>query len=116
MFNQLCLISWLGSDEAQIDSYVAVTDKQKSRLFSLVQDMIFISSSGKKFTPKSLSLSMETRQLTGSSKVINLLNQFGHCMSNNFAQRHETGLAELTISDNGVIPAGVRKNQNIAIA
>lgn len=104
------------SDEAQIDSYVAVTDKQKSRLFSLVQDMIFISSSGKKFTPKSLSLAMATRQLTGSSKVINLLNQFGHCMSNNFALSLETGLAELSISDNGVIPAGVRKNQNIAIA
>ena len=37
-------------------------------------------------------------------------------MSNNFSLRHETGLAELGISDNGVIPAGVRKNQNIAIA
>ena len=37
-------------------------------------------------------------------------------MSNNFALRHETGLAELSISDNGVIPTGVRKNQNIAIA
>ena len=78
--------------------------------------MIFISSNGKKFTAKSLSLAMPMRQLTGSSKVINLLNQFGHCMSNNFSLRHETGLAELSISDNGVIPAGVRKNQNIAIA
>ena len=104
------------SDEAQTDSYVAVTEKQKLRIFSLVQDMIFVSSNGKKFTPKSLSLAMAMRQLTGSSKVINLLNQFGHCMSNNFALRHETGLAELSISDNGVIPTGVRKNQNIAIA
>ena len=104
------------SDEAQIDSYVAVTEKQKLRIFSLVQHMIFIFSNGKKFTPKSLSLAMAMRQLTGSSKVINLLNQFGHCMSNNFALPHETGLAELSISDNGVIPAGVRKNQNIAIA
>ena len=104
------------SNEAQIDSYAAVTEKQKLRIFSLVQDMIFISSNGKKFTPKSLSLAMAMRQLTGSSKVINLLNQFGHCMSNNFALRHKTGLVELSISDNGVILAGVRKNQNIAIA
>ncbi len=104
------------SDEAQIDSYVAVTDKQKSRIFSLVQDMIFVSSNGKTFTPKSLSLAMAMRQLTGSSIVIDLLNQFGHCMSNNFALRHETGLAELSISDYGVIPVGVTKNQNIAIA
>lgn len=59
---------------------------------------------------------MAMRQLTGSSKVINLLNQFGHCMSNNSALRHETGLAELSISDNGVTPTGVRKNQDIAIA
>lgn len=111
-------VAWtLGfSEEAHIDSYVAVTDKQKSRIFSLVQDMIFISSNGKKFTPKSLSLTMAMRQLTGSSRVINLLNQFGHCMSNNFALRHETGLAELSISEGGVVPAGVRKNQNIAIA
>ena len=104
------------SDEAQIHSYVAVTDKQKSRIFSLAQDMIFISSKGKKYTPKSLSLAMAMRQLTGSSKVINLLNQYGHCMSNNFTLRHETGLAEVSISENGVIPAGVRKNENIAIA
>ncbi len=90
------------SNEAQIDSYVAVTDKQKSRIFSLVQDMIFVSSNGKTFTPKSLLLAMAMRQLTGSSKVMDLLNQFGHCMSNNFALRHETGLAELSISDNGV--------------
>ena len=42
LFNFLALT--LGfSDEAQIDSYVVVTDKQKSRIFSLVQDMIFIS-------------------------------------------------------------------------
>ena len=111
-------VAWtLGvSEEAQIDSYVAVTDKQKSRIYSLVQDMILISSDGKKFTPKSLSLTMAMRQLTGSSKVINLLNQFGHCLSNNFALRHETGLAELSISEGGVVPVGVRKNQNIAIA
>ena len=103
-------------NEAQIESYAAVTDKQKSRLFSLVQDVIFISSSEKKITPKPWSLAMATRQLTASSKVINVLNQFGHCMSNNFALRYETGLAELSISANGVIPAGIRKNQNIAIA
>ena len=111
-------VAWtLGfSEEEQIDYYVAVTDKQKSRIYSLVQDMILISSDGKKFTPKSLSLTMAMRQLTGSSKVINLLNQFGHCLSNNFALRHETGLAELSISEGGVVPVGVRKNQNIAIA
>ena len=116
LYHASMLLKGTISDEAQIDYYVAVTEKQKLRIFSLVQDMIFISSNGKKFTPKSLSLAMTMRQLTGSSKVINLLNQFGRCMSKNFALRHETGLAELSISDNGVIPAGVRKNQNIAIA
>lgn len=104
------------SDEAHIDSYVAVTEKQRSRIFSLVQDMIYISSNGRKFTPKSLSLAMAMRQLTGSSKVINLLSQFGHCMSNNFVLRHETGLAEISISHEGTVPVGVSKNQNIAIA
>jgi hypothetical protein len=37
-------------------------------------------------------------------------------MSNNFPLFHEKGLAELSISDKGVVPAGVRKKQNIAIA
>ena len=77
--------------------------------------MILVSSNGKKLTPKSLSLKMAMRQLTGSSSVVNLLNQFGHCMSNNFALRHETGLAELSITE-GVVPAGVTKNQNVTIA
>ena len=59
---------------------------------------------------------MAMRQLTGSSRVISLLNQFSHCMSKNFALRNETGLAELSISNNGIIPDGVTKNQGITIA
>ena len=58
------------SDEAQIDSYVAVTDKQKSRIFSWAQDMIFISSKEKKYTPKSSSFAMAMRQLTDHEKSL----------------------------------------------
>ena len=46
------------SDDAQMSSYVAVTDKQKSRINSLVQDMVLIESDGRKLTPKSISLAM----------------------------------------------------------
>ncbi len=104
------------SDDAQMSSYVAVTDKQKSRINSLVQDMVLIESDGRKHTPKSLSLAMAIRQLTGSSKVIELLNQFGHCLSHNFVLRHETALAELSTLDNSTVPSSVSKNQNVTIA
>lgn len=104
------------SNDAQVSSYVAVTDKQNSRVKSLAQDMVLIASDGRKFTPKSLSLAMAMRQLTGSSKVIELLNQFGHCLSHNFVLRHETALAEMCISEKGTVPTGVSKNQNLTIA
>ena len=104
------------SNDAQVSSYVAVTDKQNSRVKSLAQEMVLIASDGRKFTPKSLSLAMAMRQLTGSSKVIELLNQFGHCLSHNFVLRHETALAEMCISEKGTVPTGVSKNQNLTIA
>ncbi len=83
---------------------------------SLVQDLIFIHSNGNKFTPKSLSLAMAMRQLTGSSKVITLLNQFGHCVSHNFVLCHETALAEINVSNEGAIPATIARLQNVMMA
>lgn len=104
------------STDAQLSSYVDVKEKQKLRINSLVQDMLLIESDGKKHTPKSISLAMAIRQLTGSSKAIEILNQFGHCMSHNFVLRHETALAELSTLANSTVPAGLSKNQNVTIA
>ena len=102
--------------DAQVSSYVAVTDKQKLRVKSLPQDMVLIALDSRKFTPKSISLVMAIQQLTGSSKVVELLNQFGHCLSHNFVIRHETALVEMCISDKGTVPTSVGKDKNLTIA
>ena len=62
-------------------------------------------------TPKSLALGMSTRHLTGSSKLINLLNGLGHCSSRDTLQRLETSLAFMHANDALGVPNGAVSHQ-----
>lgn len=115
LFNVLAWICGF-SEDPQLDSYVDVKDAHYSKLMSLAQDPLFIASDGKKATPKSISLAMALRQLTGSSSVLKLVNNFGHCMSHRYVLRHETALAQVNISSQGTLPPGFSKNQFTTLA
>ena len=115
LFNFLAWICGF-SEDPQLDSYVSVKDTHYSKLMSVSQDLLFIASDGKKATPKSISLAMALRQLTGSSSVLKLVNNFGHCMSHRYALRHETALAQVNISSQGTLPPGFSKNQFTTLA
>eukprot|EP00794_Sanderia_malayensis_P001845 gene1845-2078_t len=115
LFNMLAWICGF-SDDPQLDDYVSVKDSQYFKIMSLAQDLLFISSDGKKPTPKSISLAMALRQLTGSSTVLKLVNNFGHSMSHRYVLRHETALAELNVSSQGTLPPGFSRNECTTLA
>ena len=115
LFNVLAWICGF-SDEPQLDDYVIVKDSQHCKLMTIAQDLLFVASSGQNATPKTISLAMAMRQLTGSSTVLNLLNHFGHCMSHEYVLRHETALAQINISSEGALPPGFSKHEFTTIA
>ncbi|PIK41754.1 hypothetical protein BSL78_21395 [Apostichopus japonicus] len=60
----------------------------------MAQDIIYNSSGGKKSMPKHAALAMTVRHLTGSAKLIGLLNGFGHASSHSVVLEHDTALAQ----------------------
>ncbi len=102
-------LAWcLGFPEDPMDDQVILDDILHRRLITLCQDMIFVSSKGRTMTHKSLSLAMATRQITGSEKMVSLLNGFGHCVPDSFVRAHETALAKT--QKECIIPSGFCKD------
>lgn len=80
-------------------------------ILSVALDLIYISSKGQKQTPKSLSLGVLTRQVTGSVEMITTLNAFGHCASYDTIRRHETALTTLQGGENLFVPTDMVKRE-----
>jgi hypothetical protein len=79
------------------------------RVLAIIQDCIFVGSGGRKQTPKSLALTMATRQITGSQALTEILNGFGHCASHSVTLSYETALALLNLKNDVSIPSGIRE-------
>lgn len=78
-------------------------------MLAIIQDCIFVGSGGRKQTPKSLALTMATRQITGSQALTEILNGFGHCASHSVTLSYETALALLNLKNDVSIPSGIRE-------
>ena len=112
-------LAWMtaSSDDAQLEKHINIVENGRhNKLMSIAQDIVHVASDGRKLTPKTISLAMSLRQLTGSSSVLNLVNGLGHCMSHKFVLRHETALAQLSTSDTGTVPLGFSKKVSATLA
>eukprot|EP00057_Strongylocentrotus_purpuratus_P026501 XP_011680975.1 PREDICTED: uncharacterized protein LOC105446186 [Strongylocentrotus purpuratus] len=106
LFNFLAWSTGASSDPRD-SGKVEVPDELHPRLLSVAHDIMFLRAKGRILLPKHSSLSMAVRHLTGSAKLIGLLNGFGHCSSNSFALEHDTALAKRQIERGiGALPAG----------
>ena len=74
------------------------------KLLSVGQDLIYLASQGLTLTPKHVALGMAVRYLTGSSQLIGLLNELGHCISHSLVLQHETALALQQLQGDGIPP------------
>ena len=88
-------LAWLigASDDPTLNQHVHVSDGLKRKIISISQDILYLSSNGKMQTPKHLALGMAVRHITGSSKLIGLLNGLGHSVSHSSVLQHDTNLA-----------------------
>ena len=94
------------SDDPEESKYVNLEDDRSLKLFSVCQDLLYIFSSGRMQTPKSLALAMAVRQISGCSNLITLLNGYGHCVSLSSTMAYDTALAQLSLNASNVIPKG----------
>ena len=111
--NLFNFLAWsLGlSEDPCLDKHVFVEQKHARKILSIAQDMVYLSSNGRKQTPKSIALGMATRQISGSTKMVSLLNGLGHSVSLHVVNAHETALAKLNLSEDVSIPKGVYQDQ-----
>ena len=56
-------------------------ESRKRRIKSISQDIVFLTTSGIKKPSKYLQLGLAIKSLTGSQKVVELLNRMGHCVN-----------------------------------
>lgn len=105
------LIAWCtgASDEPVFDKKVQLPEDTNRRLLSICQDIVYLASSGKKPTPKSLALGLTVRHLTGSSQLLDILSRLGHCISTSSTIGFETALAEYQLATETDIPKCMSK-------
>ena len=91
----LAFLSWLlgFSSTVSMSSYLDIAENEYLKVLSVAQDIIYVSSNGRKQTPKSLSLGMAVRQITGSYALTKILNGFGNSVSHPTVLSFDTALA-----------------------
>ncbi|XP_072180614.1 uncharacterized protein [Diadema setosum] len=94
-------LSWMVgfNEDPEGDKFVTLPEEQHRRILSLSQDIIYLTSKGRKAMPKQTSLAMAVRHITGSAQLIGLLNGFGHATSHTKVLEHNTALAKKEIQN-----------------
>ena len=83
------------------------SDRNIRRAKSISEVLIFASTSAEKKPAKYLKLGMLLKTLTGSRRILELLNRMGHCASYHTIQEIETELTIKANSENQLTPFGM---------
>ena len=83
-------------------------NERNERLVKFVfDDVVHVTSRGNLKPSKHMSLGLGIKSLTGSRKVIDLLNHFGHCINYHKVEEIETDLASNILQSNSSTPEGI---------
>lgn len=77
---------------------------KRNKISSICSSIIFTATNGKIKPSTCITLALSTKSLTGSRRIINILNRLGHCVSYNVAEEIETELAYACSIEHRVIP------------
>jgi len=98
------------TEEVDFVKFVDVRESNQLKVFSFAQDLIYTRTKGKTLTYKSISLAAATKQLTGSSKLITILNHFGYCCSAITLRGYESAIATRNNLNDSVLPPSIPKD------
>lgn len=83
------------------------------RISKICDDLIFAMSNGSVKPSNSIILGMATKSITGSRKMVEILNRLGHCCSYSTIEELETELAYGSASENRLLPSGLKNQQSL---
>ena len=90
-----------------------VKNVQTEKVIDSVNDVMYATSHGRIKPGKHLSLALSIKSLTGSCKVIELINRLGHCSGYHIAENLETQFATEISARNRAMPDGMSNNQDL---
>ena len=89
-----------------------LTAAKSYRITSISEDVVFAATSGRRRAAKHLQIGMSIKSLTGSKKVVTMLNRFGHCINYNGIEELETELTYNCSNANQITPSGMSKEKS----
>ena len=89
-----------------------LTAAKSYRIKSFSEDVLFAATSGRRRPAKHLQIGMAIKSLTGSKKVVTMLNRLGHCINYNGIEELETELTYNCSNANQITPSGMLKEKN----
>ena len=102
LFNFIAMATGCSNEIPNGRSRLSVDDNISRKILSTCQDIVNLAVKNKgrksRILPKHIALAMSVRNITGSAKLISLLNGLGHCISNTQVLEHDTALAELQLN------------------
>ena len=88
---------------------VSDNERNERLVKSIVDDVVYVTSRGHLKPSKHMSLGLGIKSLTGSRKVVELLNHFGHCINYHKVEEIETDLALNILHSNCSSPEGIEQ-------
>ena len=84
-------------------------DDVRRKLLSVAQDIVCISTKGRKTMPKHVVLGFTMSHMTASSSIIGMLNGLEHSASHFVVLEHDTALANKQLFTDNIVPEGFTK-------
>lgn len=89
-------------------------DRTERLIRSVSDDVVFATSRGNIKTSKHLLLGLSLKSLTGSRKLLEIINHLGHCVSYHIAENIETDLATSISEKQQSTPEGILRQSGLA--
>ena len=87
---------------------------KKRRVNSIAQDIIYAATGGAVKPAKQLLMGLAFKSMTGSSRIIEILNRLGHSISYNATEELETELTFSSVTGDRITPYGMSLDQSLA--
>ena len=89
---------------------------RKERLVSSTSaNVVYACSGGQLLPAKHISLGVALKSMTGGKSVVNLLNRFGYCISNEKVRRIDVGMESSLTSSNSLVPDQIVKTPEFSV-
>ena len=95
------------------DNRVRCSDRKKRRVKAICQDTIYACTNGRKVPSKHLQLGIAVKKLTGSKRLIEILNRLGHSISYNAIEETETEMTYQVTNSETITPSEIKKSGNL---